>query len=702
MQMNSIAVVAAACGLAMLAGTSLGQGAASGGGAGVIVGPGEGASGGEQRLVRTSQGVLGFVIESPADRFSIAHRDGSELAGGWADLAPGVTVWGLTSTVIVREPDMAKAAPILGDLALVAFDPAPGFYTVDAGSVSEAVTLTDRLYGAASEVYIDADRPKFSRGIPSDPLLNQSWHGRNLLVPLHDSNTDAAWAMGYTGAGVVVGIIDGGNVEFTHEDLAANYLSGPSILTGFTGSHATAVAGIVSAVGNNGLGSAGIAYNSQFTSNAYGSSSFTAQQFAAGPDIIDIKNNSWGPADNGTQGPWSSIEAQALINNATNGRNGKGVIYVWAGGNGGLNDWANLDNYVNSKYTIGVAAIGDHDIRSSYSEGGSCLLVTAHSNGGSRGIFTTDRMGSPGYSSGNYTSSFGGTSAASPHAAGVVALVLEANPDLTWRDVQHIFVQSARKNDPGHSSWRINGAGRDINYYYGFGAVDAEAAVTLAETWENVAPAIAYDSGVIEVNEQIPDNNDTGVTRFLRVNDEILVEHVEVILNATTTRSGDLRIMLTSPMGTESLLVFNRNDNTSNYNNWNFTSVLSWDENSRGFWTLNISDRRANVIATWDDFRLIINGTPIVPDPVEPCNPADINSAQAGNPSDPAWGIPDGLLTATDFSAFVTFFTAGDLRADLTDASAPLPSMKGFGEPDGEVTPADFSAFISFFNAGCP
>ena len=84
------------------------------------------------------------------------------------------------------------------------------------------------------------------------------------------------------------------------------------------------------------------------------------------------------------------------------------------------------------------------------------------------------------------------------------------------------------------------------------------------------------------------------------------------------------------------------------------------------------------------------------------CNPADLNSATASNPAAPAWGVPDGILTPTDFSAFVTFFGMGDLRADINSATANSPASPGFGVPDGVLTPTDFSAFVAYFNAGCP
>ncbi|MFM9159887.1 MAG: S8 family serine peptidase, partial [Dolichospermum sp.] len=130
-----------------------------------------------------------------------------------------------------------------------------------------------------------------------------------------------------------------------------------------------------------------------------------------------------------------------------------------AGGNGrGSLDNSNYDGYANSRYVIAVAAHRNNSngVFSGYSEPGANLLVTAPSNGGTLGVVTTDLMGADGYNGltdQNYTNAFGGTSSATPLVSGVIALMLQANPNLTWRDVQHILVRSAEKNDPTNTDW---------------------------------------------------------------------------------------------------------------------------------------------------------------------------------------------------------------------------------------------------------
>jgi hypothetical protein len=88
--------------------------------------------------------------------------------------------------------------------------------------------------------------------------------------------------------------------------------------------------------------------------------------------------------------------------------------------------------------------------------------------------------------------------------------------------------------------------------------------------------------------------------------------------------------------------------------------------------------------------------------PVLACNPADLNTASASSPVAMDWGVPDGILTPTDFSAFVNFFSTGDLRADINNASASSTASPLFGIPDGILSATDFTAFVAYFNAGCP
>ena len=81
-----------------------------------------------------------------------------------------------------------------------------------------------------------------------------------------------------------------------------------------------------------------------------------------------------------------------------------------------------------------------------------------------------------------------GTSASAPIAAAIIALALEANPQLTWRDVQHILVRTSQKHHLNAPDWKFNGVGRRVSHNYGYGLMDAKAMVEMARKWISVPP----------------------------------------------------------------------------------------------------------------------------------------------------------------------------------------------------------------------
>jgi subtilisin-like proprotein convertase family protein len=177
-----------------------------------------------------------------------------------------------------------------------------------------------------------------------------------------------------------------------------------------------------------------------------------------------------------------------------------------------------------------------------------------------------------------------------------------------------VLIESARQCDPNAVHWVANGGGHEIHYSYGFGAIDAGAAVWLAEGWVNVPHEVVVDTGVVTVGSPIPDNDPNGVSVTASIADNIRIESVELILNAETTYVGDLRIAFTSPAGTTSVVAKQRvGDGRHNYEDYVFTSVRHWDEVSAGDWTVEIADLAAGDLASWTDYRLIIYGTPICP-----------------------------------------------------------------------------------------
>lgn len=552
--------------------------------------------------VPSGYGLDTFLIDQPDQATTPAARLNQDRADQ-SGLIPAPTEgYVLTSRVIVQTEeiglleDMVREVDERGRIASLPLD---DFWAVDLPSVSLAIDMTWALEPVFGEgmVYLDVERPQPHR-LPTDPRFSQQWHLRNTSNTIADANVEDAWNAGYTGDGVVVGVVDGGS-QTSHEDLNGNYNSTAS-LSGGSSSHGTAVAGVIAAVEGNGKGGVGAAYDAQWSNLYYGSSSYTATNLLHRNDINDIKNNSWGPYDDGTIWTISTVEKNALVTGCTSGRGGLGEIYCWAAGNGGTPDRVDYDPYASSRYTIAIGAIGDLDFRSSYNEKGSSMMVVAHSNGNNRGITTTTTNG--------YTSSFGGTSSASPLGAGVIALMLEANPALTWRDVQHVLVHSARVCDPSQSNWSLNGAGHDINYNYGFGAIDAGAATALAATWTNVSTEQVWDSGSIAANVTIPDNDANGLQFTINVPTNFTLEHAELILNVDHNTIGDLRVRLTSPSGTKSAFTVPRGDTKNDFVNYIFTSVRAWDEDTAGDWTFFIADERGGATGTLQNYRVKLYG----------------------------------------------------------------------------------------------
>lgn len=469
--------------------------------------------------------------------------------------------------------------------------------------------------------------------IPSDALFSDQWHLNNTGqlggTPGIDINVTAVWD-DYTGAGIRVGVVDDG-VEYTHHDLDANY--DPSLqydygsndtnpFPGTSDFHGTAVAGLIAAE-NDGVGAVGVAFGASVTGLRIFGGTVTEAEFA---DVynrhaqgFDVSNNSWGYNgffyDN-LDGPNFDAVGAAIENAVTNGRDGLGSVLLWAAGNDRLNGQnVNYHGFQNARESIAVAAIENSGEISFYSTPGAAILIGAPSNGGSAGITTTDRTGAAGYNAGDYTFSFGGTSAATPITAGVVAQILEANSTLGYRDVQEILAYTARQVDLSDPGWEYNGAGNwnggglHTSHDFGFGLVDAYGAVRLAETWtaQSTRANEASLSATRNPNRSIIDNGT--ISDSVIIGGSLDIDWVEVELNLTHTWIGDLVVTLTSPDGTKSVLVDRPGKTGSDafgasQDNIDFTlsSTNHWGETGAGAWTLEIEDHFAEdhgVLIDW-------------------------------------------------------------------------------------------------------
>jgi subtilisin-like proprotein convertase family protein len=566
----------------------------------------------------------------------------------------------LYARVIVEIADPASAARI--DAIATAqglqtkaqqFSSLPGpisrFYTVETPSIRIAAALVASLVidPAITSAMLDTQRPRALRNLPIDPGVSQQWYLSNPTTPSASLNVIPAWKAGFIGSGVTVGIVEAGFLP-DHPDYVNNYNAAasqsPLFTPGYT-NHGTSCAGLIAMSANNGIGGAGVAYGAKVARQYYGSESQTAAALLYQPDLNHIRSNSWGPPDSGSLGPISPIEDAALESGAMSGRSGKGTVYVWAGGNGGdLHDRVDYDQYASHHSVMAIGSIDNTDALASYSELGSSLMFVttssadfAGSNGS--GIYTTSGVSTT--PPGNYASAFGGTSAAAPIASGVIALVLQARPDLTWRDIQHVLVRTARRVDPTDDGWLVNGAGRWVNERYGFGALDAGAAVALAQTFPLKGPPIALTSPEKAVDLPIPDNTPTGVSSTIHIPSNFLVEKAQVVLTAPHSRLGDLRIELVSPAGTPSLLASTRTDFSSGYSNYTFTTVRAWDERAKGDWTLTISDRTADISGMFNRWSLKLYGG------AAPC-PGDWNTDGHVNIDDIFIFLNDWFSTGAD------------------------------------------------------
>ncbi|KAG9320043.1 hypothetical protein KVV02_000688 [Mortierella alpina] len=443
---------------------------------------------------------------------------------------------------------------------------------------------------SAKDEFLPADAIA-SRFEIKDPGFGYQWHLYNTMQRGNDLNITGVWSQNITGKGVVVAVIDDG-LDALSEDLAANFYEKGSYNFATKNSmpmppsekfnHGTACAGEIAAVRNDICG-VGVAWDSKIAGIRLGEQLPVEEATAFNFNFQEtqIYSCSWGPEDDGKtlEGP-SQVSRDALLNGVTKGRNGRGSIYVFSGGNGAEEgDNCNFDGYVNSLFTIAIGAITRTNQRASYSEACSALLGVTYSNGNNSGIFTTD------VGTGKCSGEFGGTSAAAPLASGIYALALGIRPDLSWRDIQHLTVQTAIPVDEGDPDWKKTAIGKLFNHKYGYGKLDAYRFVEAAKTWVLVEPQAKYESEVITVGGVIPygvDVRAVGMSSVHEVTESALkavqfgsLEHVTVTVNIRHEHRGDVEVKLKSPNSVISLLAVQRpNDNsTEGFQDWTFMSV---------------------------------------------------------------------------------------------------------------------------------
>ena len=505
-----------------------------------------------------------------------------------------------------------------------------------------------------------------------------------------DLNMAQTLAGGPTGAGVRVAVIDTG-LEICHPDLAANVERGLSynfshpywlgaraddpFLPTVLGDHGTSVAGLIGAAAKNGVGGRGVAPEARLRGfNFLSFQSATAYFDALGmsserPQANDVHvfNMSFGYS--GSASGLSADERELFRVGVSDLREGRGALYVKAAGND-FGDCtkvdddgqpvaprldlstelgcfaANRDGENNLPYVIVTGGFSADGRRSSYASAGASLwvvapagedgaddpaMITTDQMGGDRGYVQIPRglaAGSEGNPQGDYTSIFNGTSAAAPNTSGAVALLLETQPELTWRDVKHILARTAR---PLHTDiprvrvafggvpavlqhgWITNAAGYPFHNWYGFGAVDVDAAVALAATHRPDSLGVFTESAPLRLASgvTIPDHDGGGLTQTQNVTGlsrTANIEAVQLRVEVTHDRPWDLGIELISPASTWNVInpVFNEAlYGVDNPLDWTILSNAFYGEPPAGEWTLNVIDAAEGSVGTLDAWSLV-------------------------------------------------------------------------------------------------
>ncbi|MEM7146476.1 MAG: S8 family serine peptidase [Verrucomicrobiota bacterium] len=479
-----------------------------------------------------------------------------------------------------------------------------------------------------------------ARFVPNDALYSDQWHHQaSGLAPNFGTGIEQAWDV-VQGNGMTIAIVDSG-CELGHPDLsfatnglnvATNAPNGGPTATQF---HGTAVGGCAAAIGNNGIGVAGSAFASDIIPinifNGALPDPEIAQAMLHAVGAVDVSNNSWGftAPFSTTPGPLTeaAFETGAMDND---------VIYCFSAGND-RSDFRRAEHsrLAGSPYTISVAAAGHDGQVATYSSWGAANVISAPSqtqtgasvgNLANRAIATVDRTGANGYNSGTfngwlpnftqqeYTRTFNGTSAASPIAAGICALVQEAymaangGAKLGFRDMQEILIATATQIDPTDPSWFTNRAGQHFSEKYGAGLINANAAVTAALTYgprlENQGQYMDEEVSGVLAGVPIVSGGAAVTDLFDFQGQGIRVEHVIVDLDINHPVVGDLEITITSPQGNSATQTVSRINeavpagqlatfsamNRPFPTGWEFMSVQFWGEGADGVWSVTVQD----------------------------------------------------------------------------------------------------------------
>lgn len=435
--------------------------------------------------------------------------------------------------------------------------------------------------------------------------------------------------------------------------------------------HGTAVAGLAVEAGWNDVGGRGVAPDASFAAFLFVQAQeklSTAGLYTTGLNDqfkgdFDIFNYSWGDPQCALI-DYSDTYSTTLGDGVTNQRQGLGSIYVMAGGNSYVEDlttcWSgvssanvfgntNFSGLQTTPYTLSIAAVNAHGYSASYSTPGSSLWVSApggefgldkvqtgYPNASEPALISTDfpecdlgikaifadksqfGSGKSLNSSCDYVSTMNGTSGAAPVATGAIALMLQVNPSLSWRDVKYILAKTADQinstvnpathpdktlNLAGHTydlGWVTNKAGFHFQNYYGFGRINVDKAVDLARdfksplgAWQESGWAVGSmtdPSDSSKTTKAVPNGKSEGLSKNVTISQDLTIEAVQLRINLTGC-AGDMGLELKSPQGTQSILMnINSRIRDQNIDDHIFLTNAFYGEKSLGQWTLKVVD----------------------------------------------------------------------------------------------------------------
>lgn len=561
--------------------------------------------------------------------------------------------------------------------------------------------VDDPLYGLQWHLFNDGQDVKsyvnLTLGIDTTPLAGNDINVTNV----HDNEI--------YGTGVKVVVSDTGT-DYSHPDLDGNFIAGmrnyshvdptrwddasADAYPSGNENHGTAVAGIIAMEGWNGIGGRGVAPAASISAFKFLLGYSALDHLASDQDKLihqlsgdfDIFNYSYGYGQCVFYEDYESDLIDALKDGVATLRGGKGAIYVQSAGNsfsegGGCYGNTNATASLSVPYKIVTAAVSADGVKSSYSTPGSGVWVSGYGGEGMvdlgipsgirylPAIYTTD-IGdcSSGYSYRNfiyklknpfnygydrdlnplcdYTNIMNGTSSAAPIVSGVVALMLEVNPDLDWREVKHILAMTARKDDfvdPAPATvygplshpdtvstfgayvydykWVQNFAGHWFSNWYGFGTVDADAAVTMAAgfpagslgTYTRTESALGVwthtDSTLVGIND-----NDvvTPAASTIAGVTSLIIEAVQIRLTTDHPNPEELAVHVISPSGTESRVVLAKSgiEKFGSSDDYYFLTNAFYGEDSGGIWTINVYDTVTGNTGSMQGWGVNIHGHP--------------------------------------------------------------------------------------------